>query len=302
MCGVVMLNEMYGVVAANCVTLAGTKEPNMNKAYQVVASQDGNKMFGTIEVSKFTVHPGYNAATYANNIAIAYFHTNGATFGSVVADRPNDWSELYFVHHRLASVARTAWSTPLIKIANPAEGVDSGCAANNRLYAGNNGDFLCSTLTVPWHVNPSCVAPYNVVHGALNSVSAVAAIYSHTAIPENKAFCSGTKVYNYYTILQRYISWIATTTGKSPGVLHNTGSDYVPHMDSDFTMHNPTNELIEGVNVLAGYTDEEAATGGAKAASNELGPIKANPNANNEPVEGSPELIGGRPNFPPPDT
>ncbi|KAJ2058162.1 hypothetical protein GGI17_005205 [Coemansia sp. S146] len=63
MCGVAMLNEAYGLVAANCIPFVSTREPDMSKGYQVAVSQDGNKLYGTRGINRITVHPAYNANT-----------------------------------------------------------------------------------------------------------------------------------------------------------------------------------------------------------------------------------------------
>ncbi|KAJ2106204.1 hypothetical protein GGI16_002021 [Coemansia sp. S142-1] len=309
-CSVVVANEAYGLVAANCISPDDTWESGKPKKYQVAVSQIGDKHNLTFDINKITVHPAYDANTFANNIAIVYFESNGIEpFQTAVADWPQDWDGHYFVYHHLSSNSPVVFEKPIIYDVAISDSIGNDCSANSKVYALNPGDFACSTLTITWHGNSSCEAPFNMMYGKLGQQSAVAAIYSHSAIPGTKAFCGGGKVYNYYTLLQHYMSWISTTTERQVAFLHHLHNGYTPHMVPDYAIKIPANNgTIEGVEVLEGYTNELAIYGDDAEA--HLQPIISmlaglmgfGQSSTTTATSGPPDYMGGRPNFLPQET
>ncbi|KAJ2478866.1 hypothetical protein EV174_004183, partial [Coemansia sp. RSA 2320] len=238
-------------------------EPDMTQQYQAVISDSGNQMFGTFNIDRIIMHPAYDIGTFANNLAIVFFDASSkGAFSNAVADWPPDWQSYYFVHHSLTNRVPATWNAPIIKTASTAASDPSGCSAYSKVYDLNSSSFVCSTLTLPWYGNTSCEAPFNTVFGASGSSSAVAAIYSHSAIPGTGAFCGKGTVYNYYTILQHYVGWISSTIGSPVSVLHSSGSGYTPSTTSAYSMRVPPNHgIIDGVQVFAGYRNDIAIHG-----------------------------------------
>ncbi|KAJ2157509.1 hypothetical protein GGF46_004456 [Coemansia sp. RSA 552] len=277
-CEVALMYSSYGFVPAACLdyTDDAGKSLNSSTIYEVMVSEGLTMPYGRFRVSQVTPNPGYDPESYANNIAIVQFESNGVgEFVNYIASWRQDWENMYFVRRSL-NQGGSMWNQP-VTTASPAAAASvalSECAAASPLFMYNQNDLLCNTLSTPNVFNATCTIPYGSVYGVSNPDAAIAALYSHSAIRGEGNFCNGNTIYNYYIVMQNYIHWAMSVIGTKAPVYHTRIPEYSENLDPAYSMVIPNPKSIEGVNVYGGdlyHLNETTAEGAAAEEEDEGG-------------------------------
>ncbi|KAJ2564630.1 hypothetical protein IW140_005655 [Coemansia sp. RSA 1813] len=255
-CEVAMINKNAGVVAASCIDYVGnSRDPSVQ--YTVIVSENsrGNS-FGVYTVADVIPHPMYNHDTFANNLAVLKLNPPQVDdFTKQIADWPADWSQYYFVHRSLTNIEPFTYNDPPdVKVSEVSTDTDA-CSRASDIFSQNPTDFICSTLTVTSYVDSACVAPYGSMYGVVDpGSSALAAIFSHSAIYSDDGYCGNAPIYNYYVILRNYIPWIKQASGQDVLVYNKVfAQGYTAASDVNYQMK-PATGAVKGVLVLGNYT------------------------------------------------
>ncbi|KAJ2761528.1 hypothetical protein IWQ57_006025, partial [Coemansia nantahalensis] len=133
----------HGVVAANCITGKNGK-PVTDK---LTIALYGATVSQVVTVARIVVHPSYNPATLANNIAVVVFSITGSTAPiSVIPPGTSKWDDSCLVRRTLADPQRPKWNGPhLTRFQNNASDL---CKVASPIYAANVGDYLCNNAVI----------------------------------------------------------------------------------------------------------------------------------------------------------
>ncbi|KAJ2256724.1 hypothetical protein GGI13_001103 [Coemansia sp. RSA 455] len=236
-CEVVMVNDKFGLIAASCLiyTSPGVIDPAVK--YTVVYNQGGDYAYAMSDVQKILPHPNYNPNNFANNLAILTLSgTSTAPFSNPIADWPSEWQTFYYVQRAGAPNKHPTWSNPKVASAQNSTTDIAQCKTNSFIYGLNQYDFICSPLSLPT-TDANCVMPYGVIYEYDGTQAVVAALLSHSASQGSSVFCSTSPVYNYYTIINNYITWIQTAVGTGVNAYHSpNAAGYVPSSDPFYQM------------------------------------------------------------------
>ncbi|KAJ2011520.1 hypothetical protein GGI14_006124 [Coemansia sp. S680] len=236
-CEVVMVNEKFGLIAASCLiyTSPGVIDPAVK--YTVVYNQGGDYAYTMSDVQKILPHPNYNPNNFANNLAILTLSdTSSPPFSNPIADWPSEWQTFYYVQRAGAPNKHPTWSNPKVASAQNSTTDIALCKTNSFIYGLNEYDFICSPLSLPT-TDANCVMPYGVIYQYDGTQAVVAALLSHSASQGSSVFCSTSTVYNYYTIINNYITWIQTAVGTGVNAYHSpNAAGYVPSSDPFYQM------------------------------------------------------------------
>ncbi|KAJ2237930.1 hypothetical protein H4R99_000652 [Coemansia sp. RSA 1722] len=253
-CEIALMRDTQGLVSANCLdyTDDSAKTVDMNTKYEVAISAGNDGTYGAFKVTKITPNPGYDPASFANNLAVIQFENGGRTqFTNYVASWRPDWKDLYYTRRTLFNSGNGGWNAPIIT-AYSSSSDSSSCSQANKLFSSNQDDFLCNQLSVTSIYNSSCEIPYGSVYGVNDPNIAIAALYSHSAVYGENNFCGNSKVYNYYTVLAKYMRWAMDVVGKATPVYHSNATDYKEPSDPNYSMSNPSSADTDGVTVVGG--------------------------------------------------
>ncbi|KAJ1729499.1 hypothetical protein LPJ72_004945 [Coemansia sp. Benny D160-2] len=271
-CEVALMDNSYGFVAANCLdyqpstsngtALGGQLQLNQTTAYTVMVSQGFVGAFATLGVSKVTPNAQYDPASFANNVALVEFSATSSadSFVNYIASWRPEWSSLYFVRRTLDTATNASWTQPATASTAADAASGGGCAAANALFALNTQDLLCSTAMVANVFNASCAIPFGSVYGVVGANTAVAALYSHSALaaaaddsqPQAEPFCRGAATYNYYIVLQHYVHWAMELMGRKAPVFHSHLAEYSEVLDPRYSMAVPSPRSVAGYAVYGG--------------------------------------------------
>ncbi|KAJ2693269.1 hypothetical protein GGH99_001244 [Coemansia sp. RSA 1285] len=272
-CEVALMDNSYGFVAANCLdyqsstsngtTLDGQLQLNQTTEYTVMVSQGFVSAFATLGVSRVTPNKQYDPVSFANNIALVEFSATSSAdaFVNYIASWRPEWSSMYFVRRTLNTATNASWTQPATATsAADTAGDSAGCAAANTLFALNTQDLLCSTAVVANVFNASCAIPFGSVYGVVGANTAVAALYSHSALaaagndsqPQAEPFCRGATTYNYYIVLQHYVHWAMELMGRKAPVFHSHLAEYSEVLDPNYSMAVPSPKSVAGYTVYGG--------------------------------------------------
>ncbi|KAJ2142199.1 hypothetical protein IW145_002129 [Coemansia sp. RSA 521] len=252
-CEVALMYSTFGFVSAACLDFTDdtAKTVNMSTSYEVMISGGLTSSYGRFRASRVTPNPNYDPASYANNIAILQFDSNGDDFVNYIASWRADWANMYFVRRSLSSAAGGAWNQPALTTYN--SNLDmADCAKANTLFMYNQNDLICNQLTTTSIMNATCSIPYASMYGVIDPNAAIAAIYSHSAVYGQGNFCNGNKIYNYYIVMQNYVHWAMSVIGKKAPVFHTRIAEYTENMDANYSMTIPGNKNVESVLVYGG--------------------------------------------------
>ncbi|KAJ1881850.1 hypothetical protein H4R99_000654 [Coemansia sp. RSA 1722] len=221
-CTAIIVSRTQFLVAASCVS--GTASD-----YELAVMGSNNGYFNTAKVQAIRKHDGYDATTFANNLAILTVDDvfpEGGTMRAIISDYPKVWTNRYLVSYSLSSTSPVAPADPdAISVANSNA---AQCSEYSPLFAANPDDFLCMEDTIAAPGNANCVTGYNAVIGVTQNTLNFAALYSYSVSSSADGLCaSGATVLSYYTLLRNYIAWIESVAGKdSVGVLSLTDPGY----------------------------------------------------------------------------
>ncbi|KAJ2448140.1 hypothetical protein EV183_005580 [Coemansia sp. RSA 2336] len=251
-CEVALMYSTFGFVSAACLdyTDASAKTLNTTTNYEVAISSGLTSSYGRFRASKITPNPGYDPVSYANNIALVEFESNGSEFVNYIASWRQDWVEFYYTRRSLSKEASSTWNSPSTTLYNAQPDL-SACAQANTLFMYNQKDLICNELTTPSIMNASCSIPYASIYGVNDPNAAVAALYSHSAVSNDGSLCGNEKMYNYFIVMQNYVHWAMSIMGKKAPVFHTRIPEYTEVLDPGYSMTIPKSS-VEGVAVYAG--------------------------------------------------
>ncbi|KAJ1742191.1 hypothetical protein LPJ68_002120 [Coemansia sp. RSA 1086] len=251
-CEVALMYSTFGFVSAACLdyTDASAKTINTTTNYEVAISSGLTSTYGRFRASKVTPNPGYDPVSYANNIALVEFESNGSEFVNYIASWRQDWVEFYYTRRSLSNAASSTWNSPATTMYNAQPDLNA-CAQANTLFMYNQKDLICNELSTPSIMNASCSIPYASIYGVNDPNAAVAALYSHSAVENDGSLCGNEKVYNYFIVMQNYVHWAMSIMGKKAPVFHTRIPEYTEVLDPGYSMIIPKSS-VEGVAVYAG--------------------------------------------------
>ncbi|KAJ2557145.1 hypothetical protein EV175_001525 [Coemansia sp. RSA 1933] len=259
-------NGGAGLVASNSLQL------NQTTQYTVMVSQGFTDSYATLNVGAVTPNSQYDPVSFANNVALLQFTSGSADeFVNYIASWRPEWTSLYYVRRSLNAATNSTWNEPMMS-AEGASADNSGCSAANPLYSLNTQDLMCNTMETTNIFNSSCSTPYGSIYGVVGTNTAIAALYSHSAVAVDSAkpgpFCHGYTIYNYYIVLQHYIHWAMQIMGQKAPVFHSHISEYSEVLDPNYTMTIPSPKNVAGYTVYGGdlYNLQNPATETAAAA------------------------------------
>ncbi|KAJ2658450.1 hypothetical protein IWW48_004030 [Coemansia sp. RSA 1200] len=273
-CEVALMDNSYGFVAANCLdyqatssssngtaAMGGLLQLNQTTEYTVMVSQGFVGAFATLGVSRVTPNAQYDPVSFANNVALVEFGAgsgNADSFVNYIASWRPEWSSMYYVRRALNTATNSSWTQPAMATSAIDTTNNGGCAAANTLFALNTQDLLCSTTMAANVFNASCAIPFGSVYGVVGANTAVAALYSHSAVatgdsqPQSEPFCRGSTTYNYYIVLQHYVHWAMELMGRKAPVFHSHLAEYSEVLDPNYSMAVPSPKSVAGYTVYGG--------------------------------------------------
>ncbi|KAJ1663180.1 hypothetical protein IW140_005653 [Coemansia sp. RSA 1813] len=287
-CEVALMDGTYGFVAANCLDYSSSSssgkgsssesssaignadstgydtgssssgvplQMNQTTQYTVMVSDGFVNSFATLRVSKVTPNPQYDPVSFANNVALVEFDSSSSEFVNYIASWRPEWTSTYYVRRTLNPATNGSWSQPVMS-AYGANSDDTGCAAANPLYSLNTQDLMCNTMVTTNIFNNTCSIPYGSVYGVVGTNTAIAALYSHSAVGIDSAkpgpFCHGYTTYNYYIVLQHYVHWAMSIMGRKAPVFHSHLAEYSEVLDPNYSMIIPSPKNVKGYTVYGG--------------------------------------------------
>ncbi|KAJ1801522.1 hypothetical protein LPJ59_000196 [Coemansia sp. RSA 2399] len=287
-CEVALMDNTYAFVAANCLDYVGasgsagsnvgngTLQLNQTTQYTVMVSQGFVDSFATLNVITVTPNSQYDPVSFANNVALLQFDSGSSSdFVNYIASWRAEWDSMYYVRRTLNSATNSSWNEPMMTTYG-ANADDAGCAAANALYSLNTQDLMCNTMMTTNIFNNSCSIPYGSAYGVVGTNTAIAALYSHSAVGISSAkpgpFCHGYTTYNYYIVLEHYIHWAMQIMGQKAPVFHSHIAEYSEVLDPNYSMIIPNPKNVKGYTVYGGdlYNLQNQATVGSMAAHKKL--------------------------------
>ncbi|KAJ2748179.1 hypothetical protein IWQ56_007530, partial [Coemansia nantahalensis] len=190
---------------------------------------------------------------------------NGDFVNYIASWRP-EWTNLYYVRRSLNGLAGTTWNQPaLTQYSSNSDA--TACANANPLFKLNEADLICNQLSTPSPINSTCALPYGSVYGVNNPNTAVAALYSHSALYGDGGMCSGGRIFNYYIVMQNYVHWAMSVIGVKAPVYHARVPEYTENLDPNYSMKIPNPKSVDGVAVYGGdlYNVQGAAATASEA-------------------------------------
>ncbi|KAJ2813173.1 hypothetical protein H4S07_000884 [Coemansia furcata] len=205
-CEVALVSNLYGYVAANCLSYAPDGSVDMTKNYQVMISDGTTTSLGMFGVYSATPHFKYDHTSFANNVAMLKFNAGGTRqWKNYIGANRSDWSSKFYVSRAVANTGGSsmpAW-LPTQAVLDAGD-VTSQCASASPLFASNMNDLLCTAQVTT--TASACALPYSSIYGIHDPNLAIAALYSHSVIIGD-SLCKYTQIYNYYTVLSNYLEW-----------------------------------------------------------------------------------------------
>ncbi|KAJ2784624.1 hypothetical protein H4R18_001003 [Coemansia javaensis] len=249
-CESVLFDSQAGVIAASCLTFTGGNGTiDSSIRYEVLAKTSSGAPTERYEVSRISVHPKYNPATFVNNLAVLQFSSKAKpTWQNYIGINPGEWNAQYFIRHSLANTGAMLWSDI---IAYSGTDTPKYCAEASKAYSSNTGDFLCNYAGTLSIYNRKCRTPYGTVFGAIQPADlAMIAIHSHSAV-YGTTMCSDVRKLHYYTLLRNYIGWAATVIGRPiGGFSKDAGYKFTPN--KDYSMKAVSSTDVSGVTLFSG--------------------------------------------------
>ncbi|KAJ2344175.1 hypothetical protein GGF43_005513, partial [Coemansia sp. RSA 2618] len=245
-CELALVSNKLAFIAANCLAF----QPNStvldtSHQYQVMVSDGGKNSVGTFSVESTQVHPKYDPATFANNIALMTFDGGNETlWKNYISVNPSDWKKEFYVKHPLTD--NMEWDTPLVQESSAEAPAD--CAGASPVYAVNNRDFVCTDVVAAGasQDGKKCVTPYGTVYGVGDTNLAIAGIYSHSVVLGDD-MCGDAVVYSYYTLLSNFLQW-GGSVANSTIYLYADDTSYIINNNPGYSMNNPQgNATISGL-------------------------------------------------------
>ncbi|KAJ2161527.1 hypothetical protein GGF46_001382 [Coemansia sp. RSA 552] len=260
-------------VAASCLDYRdNTNIHRPGTQYDVVVKDayNGATRKYNVPFSNITVHPSYDPASGANNIAILQYNPeNVGDYYNTVAAGPDLWDSIIYVQQGLEDMDDLKWG-PLRSVEAAGEDeADSACSDFSQAYAKGNGTIACFRTPVdpPSSSLSACKVPYPLAYAKYKGTLYQAGVFSH-AVVDGEDMCDFEKMRMYYTLFGNYIAFAQDTVGSRRTLVSMKNDDGVkPNDDPDFSVGGMTGQVIqEGARLLSGdfftnQTDPDHHTG-----------------------------------------
>ncbi|KAJ2781094.1 hypothetical protein H4R18_003089 [Coemansia javaensis] len=233
-------------VAANCLDLGGSKALNASTTYAVALYTNGLDTPAVVEVapSDIAVHPDYDNATLAYNIAVIRLGpTGGGTIKASIVYSP---AALAIVYQRLSlSDRQRRWS-----VSQSPAGNDPQVCLHSPMYASNPLLFSCTDKTAGVNVDGKRFSNIGYGTGRLVVPGAEYAfsLYSHSAASSTN-LGAATSVVSYYTALAHHTQF-AEKVLKSPVFVYRAQGGTYGQMTTSAVI--PATKPQAGVAVVGG--------------------------------------------------
>ncbi|KAJ2464702.1 hypothetical protein GGI03_003077 [Coemansia sp. RSA 2337] len=251
-CEFALIDQRSAFIAASCLDLKpGTIDVDEGTRHEIFFddAKDLKATKSSIPAADIHVHPNFDPATYANNIAVVIFTMDQKrSWTNAVSVNRDEWSNALFVRRYLDDVKAMKWRSPMIN--SGAWGGFTGCTTASGIYSSNQRDFVCSIDSSPIITVGNCRLPFSSVYGVVPSNMAIAALHSHTVV-EGKAMCGAKQTLHYYTILAGYVGFAQKVVGYDI-VYFTTSGDFSSNIDANYKMQPPAFGIPKGLRLFGG--------------------------------------------------
>ncbi|KAJ2701126.1 hypothetical protein FB645_004747 [Coemansia sp. IMI 203386] len=267
-CSLGLLDSKAAFVSADCLDYTSGDKVNYASKYQVYINSGFDKTSAKHDVTKVTVHPGYNKQTKANNIALLQFNENSDTLWyNYNAISRDTWQALVYIQYSMYDVEQMQWST--LRFYTVSNTDDDDCADYSFLYKDNKKDFVCSSKVItdaPSSVSAVCSkAPYGIVYATMGEYSYPAGFLSHVVLKNADDLCGSGDARAYYTLFEDYLMFAADTMNRT-AYFNSSDNSTRPQEDPGFAMKAPAGS-VAGVQVLGGNMYARQGTQSTQSAS-----------------------------------
>ncbi|KAJ2682358.1 hypothetical protein GGH99_004772 [Coemansia sp. RSA 1285] len=276
-CEVALVNSIGGFVAASCLKFKSDGNADNSIDYRVAVNDPLAGTSKIYSVDSVDVHPSYNPATFANNVAFVMFNWDASvTWTASVASDPAAWDNAYYTSRTLSSISKATWNTPaIIQTAGAAATDDAGCSAASALFSANKDSMRCLSTSATSVANNKCNTPFGAAWAIFqpNDI-AVGALYSHSVVYGGTSLCGASgNQFHYYTLLQPYVAWGAKKLGKSISTF-TTDSSFSYSGSTSFSLANSGAGAVAGTTLISGdqYPIQKAYTGSSSASNTNTSP------------------------------
>ncbi|KAJ2864163.1 hypothetical protein GGH94_003111 [Coemansia aciculifera] len=251
-CEFALIDQRSAFIAASCLDLKPGSTAVEDSTRHEIFFDNAKGLKATkspIPAGDIHVHPNYDPATYANNIAVViYTMDQKRIWTNAVSVNRDEWTNALFVRRYLESEKSMNWRSPTIN--SGAWGGFAGCATASGIYSSNQRDFVCSTDSTPMIAAGDCRIPFSSVYGIVPSNMAIAALHSHTVV-EGTSMCGAKQTFHYYTVLAGYVGFAQKVVGYD--IVYFTASgDFSSNIDANYKMQPPAFGIPKGLRLFGG--------------------------------------------------
>ncbi|KAJ2818631.1 hypothetical protein FBU31_005806, partial [Coemansia sp. 'formosensis'] len=251
-CEFALIDQKSAFIAASCLDLnSGTMTVNDNTRHEIFFDngKGANVTSSRILTANVHIHPDFDPASYANNIAIVvYTIDQKRTWTNAISVNRDEWTNALFVRRYMESEKSKSWRSPMIN--SGAWGGLPGCDTASGIYAANQRDFLCSTESSSVTTVGACKYPYSSVYGVVSPKMAIAALHSHTVV-QGDAMCGAKQTFHYYTVLAGYVGFAQKVLGYDIKYFTISG-DFSSSIDASYKMQPPAFGIPKGLRLFGG--------------------------------------------------
>ncbi|KAJ2513888.1 hypothetical protein H4217_006071 [Coemansia sp. RSA 1939] len=260
-CELGVIDSRAAFVAAPCLDYSSGNSVDQSTKYEVYLDAGIDNIAAKYTVTSITVHPGYNAETNANPVAILQFNKDSTASWSnpIAIDRKNSWGDSLFIRRGLLDIDAMEWNTPAT-ITNYLDDT-ALCSYYSRLFKTNTDSFLCSNATTspPYTYLTGCSIPYGSVDVYISGKLHVAGVYAYTAVSSVGTECTLRILQDsIYVLFADYIAFADNVLSRSIGY-YPSSNGISPQSDVGYSMGAPEEPEIKGWVIIKGdfYADQK---------------------------------------------
>ncbi|KAJ1797320.1 hypothetical protein LPJ59_003219 [Coemansia sp. RSA 2399] len=250
-CEFALIDNQAAFISASCLPIKnGSVDTDSTYAIYFSPTTDYGASSVSINPSDIHIHPQYDPATFANNIAIAeYDFSARGSWVNYIAVYESEWTDSYYVRRRLVDTNGENWASTYDKSYSL---VTAACQTQSPLYAQNAATMLCNQIQTANSWNGNCPMPYGSVYGVVSEGMAIGGLYSH-AFMFDTDFCSGARGLYYFLLLGNYVAWGESVIGRNINKLVDDTTAYgMSAQTSSYSMTDVANPNPQGMYVYSG--------------------------------------------------
>ncbi|KAJ2713187.1 hypothetical protein H4R19_002379, partial [Coemansia spiralis] len=250
-CEIAVLGKTSGFIAANCFDYTSKSTLDPATRYTVFFDDEASGtvvLQSALEPNDIHIHPDYDPATLANNIAVIKFNKDDTReYVSFVAVFPARSVVDTYLRRTLGNVVNR-WNA--IEV-HEQVGDSAGCDAGFALYKDNPDWYTCTTSNVQSANYTSCSAPYGTKYSSFRDTSMLSGLYSHSVIYGSDSCDGKARWLNYYTNLWPYLGFAVGVLHKPLVTYNGTGSNYWTTEDIESVPFNKPSK-VDGAVIIGG--------------------------------------------------